>query len=325
MYKILCILSYHCRFTLCALLMAAFSMNALGSSLSFALTPETADPTPIYDQELENADSKVLKTRVRYARRLNTPSKHYVWLQLVKLLEAKSGLDIDLIFPKSRLEFERGLAMGSYDLAYMTPLQFVAAEQAQKYRAMAKRKAQSLRALILVKKFDKARTLRDIETSAIGYSSLLDYSSSVITRYSLERLDLHPPIQLFESDASLTNALLNKQIRSISIAEATFKGLAPDQQEKMKILWETPGFTAFPIAAHPRVPFYSINKLQRALVNLNRGANKQELLHQLHARNGFEVARNSDWLDAEGIDIDELNLHLNIAPQSPANTLEVQQ
>jgi phosphonate transport system substrate-binding protein len=291
----------------------------LAQGLNFGITPEAPDPTPAYDKRFENAESKVLKTRVIYVPKQDMPSRAQVWKSLTKQLEQKTGLQLNLEMPDSQLEFERNLALGKYDIAYTTPLQFLTAADAQNYRALAKRKAQPLRALIIVRKLDEARTLRDIETGITGFDSILNYSSSIITRYSLKRLDIELPMQLFENEEALFNGLASGQVRAISIAESSFYALSPDRQEQLKILWETPGFAPFAFISHPRVPFYSINKLQRAMVNLNRSGRNQELVEQLGALNGFEVARNSDWLDARGIDVDALNMSLPLVELNSNN------
>lgn len=290
---------------------ASFCSSAQG--LSLAITPEAPDPSPIYDKRFENADSKVLKTRVVYEPRIDSPSRAEVWQKLANQLESKTGLQLNLVLPTSQLEFERNIALGKYDIAYTTPLQFLSASDAQNYRALAKRKAQPLRALIVVKRLDSARTLRDIESDITGFDSVLNYTSSIIPRFSLKRLGMELPMQLFENEKALLSALTSSKVRAISIAESGFYSLSPDRQEQLKILWETPGFAPFAFITHPRVPFYSINKLQRAMVNLNRRGRNADLIEQLGARNGFEVARNSDWLDARSIDLDALNMRLPLA------------
>lgn len=290
---------------------ASFCSSAQG--LSLAITPEAPDPSPIYDKRFENADSKVLKTRVVYEPRRDSPSRAEVWQKLANQLESKTGLQLNLVLPTSQLEFERNIALGKYDIAYTTPLQFLSASDAQNYRALAKRKAQPLRALIVVKRLDSARTLRDIESDITGFDSVLNYTSSIIPRFSLKRLGMELPMQLFENEKALLSALTSSKVRAISIAESGFYSLSPDRQEQLKILWETPGFAPFAFITHPRVPFYSINKLQRAMVNLNRRGRNADLIEQLGARNGFEVARNSDWLDARSIDLDALNMRLPLA------------
>lgn len=298
---------------LLVLMMSVISLCSKAQGLTFAVTPEAPDPTPVYDKRFENADSKVLKTRVYYEPKRGTPSRAQVWQTLANQLESKTGLRLNLELPESQLVFERNLAKGKYDIAYATPLQFLAAAEAQNYRALAKRKAQPLRALIVVKRLDSARTLRDIENDITGFDSVLNYTSSVIPRYSLKRLGIELPMQLFKDEKALLNALTSGNVRAISIAESGFYALSPDRQEQLKILWETPGFAPFAFITHPRVPFYSINKLQRAMVNLNRRGLNQDLIEQLGARNGFEVARNSDWLDARSIDLEALNVRLPLA------------
>lgn len=298
--------------TLLVIFLSLLGIPCYAEPLRFAVTPEAPGPAPEYREVLKNAESKVLKTIVQYERRLDGPKKQDVWLAFTKLLERTTALDIELDFPESQLAFERGLANGSYDFAYMTPLQFIASTESQNYRALVKRKAQPLRSLILVKKEDEARTLRDIENDVTGFSSLLNYTSSIIPRHSLRRLGIELPMSVFSTEEALFQALTANKVRAISVAEASYYDLPPDRQEQHKILWETPGFAPFVFAAHPRLPFFSINKLQRAMVNLNRGGKNQELFALLRANNGFEVARNSDWIDAQSIDLRSLNLNVNL-------------
>ncbi len=74
--------------------------NAQG--LSFAITPEAPDPSPVYDTRFENAESKVLKTRVVYEPRKDSASRAQVWQALASQLEAKTGLQLNLELPKSQ-------------------------------------------------------------------------------------------------------------------------------------------------------------------------------------------------------------------------------
>ena len=298
--------------TLLFIFLSLLGLPCYAEALRFAVSPEAPGPAPEYKQVLKNAESKVLKTIVQYERRPNGPKKQDVWLGLTRQLKQTTGLTIELKFPKTQLEFERGLANGDYDLAYMTPLQFLASTESQNYRALVKRKTQPLRSLILVKKEDEARTLRDIERDLTGFSSLLNYTSSIIPRHSLRRLGIELPITVFASEEELFQGLIADKVRAVSVAESSYYDLPPDRQEQHKILWETPGFAPFVFAVHPRLPFFSINKLQRAMVNLNRGGKNEELIALLRANNGFEVARNSDWIDAQGIDLKSLNLNVNL-------------
>jgi len=280
-------------------------------TLKFGLTPETMPPPPVYNERLINAESKVLKTRIEYDLDENSPKTEDVWQQFIEYVGNKTGQRIELVVAESTLKFEQALSTGEYDLVHITPLQLRETSSSQNYRAIVKRKTKPLRALILVQSKDKARTLRDIEMSITGYSSLLNYNSSIIPRYSIQRLGLTPLIKLFDDDEALMSALDNGEIRAISLAEESYLHLSPNDQKKYKILWETPGFAPFAIAVHSRIPFYTINKLQRAMVNMSRGNKNSDLLRLLGAENGFETARSSDWLDAEDININTLNSHPN--------------
>lgn len=299
--------------TACILLLASTLSGAVfANSIIFAIAPEIPEPQPIYKKILKNADSKVLKTEVSYELDESSLEKAEVWEKLVEFLRRKTGLKIELALTDGQLGFETALSKGKFDMAYLSPLQFLQARESQSYQAIAKRKAQPLRGLVVVLDDDKARTLRDIETSALGFSSLLNYSNSVITRVSLKKVNIQPPLKLYPNSEEMLEALNNKQVRSISLAQHELDALAPDHAATLRILWETPGFTPYAMAVHPRVPFYSVNKLQRALASISRRDEYSDLLDQIHAVNGFEIARNSDWIDAENIRLESLNQDLNI-------------
>jgi phosphonate transport system substrate-binding protein len=271
---------------------------------------------PQYEKVVENADSKVRKSITRYEKKIDDRSRARAWEGAISHLEEQTKLDIELLLPKSQLEFERNLALGNYELAYMTPIQFIAAQSSQQYQALVKRKAEPLRGLILVQKSDKATTLRDIENDNLGLPGLLHYSASILPRLSLQRLGFDLSYTLYESQEKVLNALLKGDVRSGSVSQYSYFSLSPKQQSELKILWETPGFSAYTMAAHPRMPFYSINKLQRALVNLSKKPEFKSLLEDLHARNGFEIARDKDWHDARQIDLDKLNHQIRLAPRT---------
>jgi ABC-type phosphate/phosphonate transport system substrate-binding protein len=282
--------------------------------IKFALAPGIPGPYQKYEKIVDNADSKVLKSITRYQKKPDKDARARAWTSAVAYLNDKTNLDIELLLPESQLQFERNLALGVYEVAYMTPIQFIAAERSQQYQALVKRKAEPLRGLVLVQQTDAATTLRDIENDPLGLPGLLRYSASVLPRVSLEKLGFKLTYDLYNDQDLLVEALLKGDIRSGSISQYTYFSLSPKQQTELKILWETPGFSPYAMAAHPRLPFYSINKLQRAFVNLSKNAEFQELLEDLHARNGFEIARNSDWYDAEKIDIDKLNHQVKLTP-----------
>lgn len=235
------------------------------------------------------------------------PGRVQVWSDAVDHLSKKSGLAMDADLPQSQLVFERKLANGQYDFAYISPMQFISAREFPGYTAIAKRKAEPLRSVIVVKKFSPFKTFAELRDLRIGFSHPLDYTGSIIPRDSLQRANFSVQGSFLPDQQQVLNAVLTSKIDAGAVGSETWDATGPEFSQNLRIIWDSPGYTPFAFVAHPRLPFYSNTKLQRALVGMIKHEDGQALLEFMHVHNGFESATNSDWHDAQNIDLDKLN------------------
>ncbi len=298
------------------LVLAFYPSVLLAETLVLGVAPSAEAPFPRYEEVLNNANSKVLKTYSSYRKLPPLKTKAQAWKETSIYLSGQTGLNIVSDLPTSQLQFERKLALGEYALVYLSPLQFVTARNHLGFQALAKRKAQPVRGLLLVSQDNQSKTLRDVKQEILSLPGLLDFASSIAPRFSLDRLNFSFPLYLKLSESEIVAKLVTGEINFGSVSEHHYLSLDPATQKKIKILWETPGYTPFALAANPNVPFYSVSKLQRALISMGKKAQGKNLLPYLQVNNGFEIARNSDWHDIEQIDIDMLNNNLQVVDHS---------
>lgn len=244
--------------------------------------------------------------KLRY-RKSQVPSQQQIWQSLVEYLSQETTLALQLDSASSTLDFELKLAKGYYDLAYMLPTQFASFSLRPGYKAIAKRKAQPLRGILVTRAQGPIQSLRQLRSKSITFPGLLDFAASIAPRHSLLKLNF--PIQasfVASQDLSYQQVLDGSALATGGTRES-FEALHPDTREQLKIIWDTPGYTPYAFAAHTRTPFFSIIKLQRALAGMTKTEKGKALLPLLLVENGFETAKDSDWHDAADIDLDSLN------------------
>ncbi len=283
-------------------------------TLTIAITPAVPQPHARYEK-IPNPDATkfdAIKNKQQHIMVLaskNTPSRSEAWQAVIKLLSETSGVELQMVPFVSRLEFELAMSKGSYDLAYLDPLQFHQFKTHPGYNALVKRRAQPLQALIVTPQTTPVTSIKDLAGQSIAYPGLLNYDASVIARESLRRLQIDHIPRFYPSSEAVFKAVLAGDVAAGATRIEDLKGQDLDIQQKLHILWDTPGYTPYALAAHPRVSFFTINRLQRALVRLDKTERGRELLSHIFVENGFETASNGDWHDAAAIDPKSLRQH----------------
>lgn len=297
---------------LCTGLYAPASAN----DLIIGIDPSLPEPTPEYLEDRSELERKKFG-KIRYER-VDPISKAQAWEAVIGILAADSRIDLKLEHSSSQLDFELKLAKGYYDLAYMNPMQFVRFNHRSGYKAMAKRKSQPLRGLVVVKKDSPISGLRDIGKQVIVFPGLLDFQASIAPRQSLKKLDISYTPHFVAGPIEAYEGVLSGQYSAAAGTAESLKWLAPPVRDTLRIIWDTPGYTPHAFAAHTRLPFYSLIRLQQALVGLIKTETGKKILPLIHARNGFEVAKDAEWHDARQINLTELN---RIPPRQDATEI----
>jgi len=310
------------RFTRVAFFLAinfAFTNLAFSAPLIIGIAPSLPEPIA----ELEVLDDKPSKKQKILNRKLSgnaepkpepkalireiLPTKEQAWQRIFSYIETESGLELQFEPATSQLDFELKLAKGYYDLAYITPLQFNAFRDFPGYQAQIKRKSQPLRGIVFVKKNGPITTLADLRGSTIAFPGLLNFSGSIIPRESLQKLNFEIIPQFLPNANSVYAEVANGQYVAGGGTEESFHAQPAEIKNRLRMIWDSPGFSPHALVAHPRVPFFTLVKLKRALVGMNKDDESKKLLKHIFVDNGFEAARGADWDEIKSIDLNRLN------------------
>lgn len=298
-----------------------FTSNGHAAAYRIGIAPSLPEPV----EDLKPAEDDSLEAKIRRGLKVKgktpptpkpaqnpltpveLPTKYQAWHKLLALLTEETGIEFELVKAKSELSFELGLAKGRFDFAYTSPLQFIAFKEQPGYKAIAKRKTQPIRGIIFVKKNSSQRSLTQLRNETFAFPSPIDFPGSIAIRHSLQQLDFGFEPVFFSEPAKVYTAVAQGEFVAGGGTHETFKAQPPEIRNTLHIIWDSPGYTPYPFIAHPRVPFLTIIKLQRALANIDKNENSKTILKHIFADNGFEVAKDTDWHDAELIDLNQLN------------------
>jgi len=298
---------------ICTLIgIVGFSIPATAEPFIVGVAPSIPSPLPQIKEDSyttlkkpgtnnNNSNTSISSKRER------VPSKIQAWQSVFDYLANKASLEFTFEPTDSQLDFELKLAKGHYDLAYINPLQFAAFHDYPGYKAIAKRKAQPIRSMIFVKQHGPITTLTQLRDATIAFPGALNFPASVVPRESLQRLNVDIIPHFLSSEKKVFQEVAKGAFIAGAGTKAGFQAQSQGIQNALHAIWTSPGFTPHALVAHPRVPFFSINKLQRAMIKMNKREEGKALLPYIFVDNGFEVARDSDWDEINLIDLDTLN------------------
>lgn len=286
-------------------------------ALTVGISPTLPAPNPFYDK-LKPSGKRF--ERERYQKRSGA-DKYEVWQMLIEELSRLSKIPLQAPKSTGTLSFERQLAQGEYDLAYIDPRQFIQGSEYANYSALAKAKAKPARGILVARRDSPISTLRDIDARGIVYPHALNFSASIVPRASLAQLGFKLPAHYVADEHAAFQAVLQDQFPVAAGTAHNLAALSPLERAQLKVVWDTPSYTPDAFVAHQRLAFFDKTRLQKALVQLFKTELGKRLLPLIAVDNGFESARDRDWQDAQTIDFESLERQTNLPEPSSAQHL----
>lgn len=229
-----------------------------------------------------------------------------IWAPILKHLSEESGLKLRFVTAKDIPTFEKRLANGDYDFAYMNPYHFTVFNQNPGYRAVAKRKDQPIRGIVVVRKDSDATTLSDLDGVRMAYPSPAAFAASVLPRAKLISDGLNIEPHYVSSHDSVYLGVAKGIFAAGGGVKRTLNNIPADVRDQLKVLWTSAPYTPHAIASHPDIDDKTYQKLQAALVKMYHSEQGKTLLKSLKVKHGFQAASDHDWDDVRGLGIELL-------------------
>ena len=227
-----------------------------------------------------------------------------LWTPILAHLGRESGLDIQFKTAPDIPEFERRLAANEFDFAYMNPYHFTVYNEAPGYRAVARARDKRIRGILVVRQDSPIESIEELHDMTLAFPAPAAFAANILPRSSLAAMgnDIEP--RYVSSHDSVYRSVARGLYPAGGGVVRTFRALAPEIREQLRVLWTTEGYTPHAIAASARIPAEVSARLRKALIDMEATPQGRQLLENLKLK-GFEAARDEDWDDVRA-----LNIHL---------------
>lgn len=231
-----------------------------------------------------------------------------LWTPIMQYLSAKTGHQIIFSTAQNIPTFEQRLLAGEYDIAYMNPYHFTLFNQKPGYRAIAKQKDKVIKGIVVVAKDSPLSSLQQLAGQTLAFPSPAAFAASVLPRAKMQQDNITFTPQYVSSHDSVYLAVSRGIFPAGGGVKRTFNNTDPTVREKLRVLWETPGYTSHALAVHPKMPAKVKQSLQQALIGMTTDPEGMALLKAINFK-GIEAADDSRWSDVKALDI-QLLQHL---------------
>lgn len=228
------------------------------------------------------------------------------WSPLLAALSQNANFQLRFATAPDIPTFEKRLARGEYDVAYMNPYHFTVFNHAPGYQALVKEKNKKIQGIIVVNKQSDIRSLDQLEGTELAFPAPAAFAASVLPRANLKIKGLTNDIKYVGSHDSVYLAVAQGLVAGGGGVKRTFKTMDKAITAQLRILWETPGYTPHAVAVNPRVDASIMSELAQGFSHLSSTPEGLKLLESLGFK-PFEPAKNSDWDDVRALGLGEFS------------------
>jgi phosphonate transport system substrate-binding protein len=229
-----------------------------------------------------------------------------LWAPILAEVGTRAGFELEFHTAPDIPTFEKRLAEGAYDIAYMNPYHYTVFSASPGYRAFARQRDKRIRGILVTRRDAEIDDIEALDGSRLAFPAPAAFAASVLPRAALRDAGIAFEPSYVRSHDSVYRAVAQGLYPAGGGIERTFANTDPEVREQLRVLWRTDGFTPHPFAAHPRVDPLAVDRVRDAMVTLSEDEAGQALLATV-GFGGIEAAQDADWNDVRSLEIDLLD------------------
>lgn len=235
-----------------------------------------------------------------------------LWSPIFRYLSEQTGYVIKLKTAPNIPIFEKRVAAGEYDIAYMNPYHYVVFSQSPGYRAFAKQKDKRIVGILVSRNVDSQKDVSALDGKVLAFPSPAAFAASILPRAFLKKQGVAFIPKYVKSHDSVYRNVAKGFFPAGGGIIRTLKSAEPDIRKQLVTLWKSPGYTPHAFAAHPRVAASVVRRLGEVMVLMGEIPKGREYLKAIKFK-GVVEAKTEDWDDVRALDIHLLGASLTKA------------
>ena len=225
-----------------------------------------------------------------------------LWTPICKYLSKQTGYRFVFKTAKDIPTFEKRLAAGEYDIAYMNPYHYTVFSIDPGYRAIAKETNKRIQGIIVVKKDSPYQSIAELSGKTLAFPAPAAFAASVLPRAYLKTNQIEISPRYVRSHDSVYLTVSKGLYPAGGGIQRTFNNMPESIRQQLRILWKTPGYTPHAFAVHPRLPAAVVRDIAGALIAMSTNEEGGNLLKNLNF-NPIGSAKDEDWDDVRELGI----------------------
>jgi phosphonate transport system substrate-binding protein len=225
-----------------------------------------------------------------------------LWTPICKYLSKQTGYRFVFKTAKDIPTFEKRLAAGEYDIAYMNPYHYTVFSIDPGYRAIAKETNKRIQGIIVVKKDSPYQSIAELSGKTLAFPAPAAFAASVLPRAYLKTNQIEISPRYVRSHDSVYLTVSKGLYPAGGGIQRTFNNMPESIRQQLRILWKTPGYTPHAFAVHPRLPAAVVRDTAGALIAMSTNEEGGKLLKNLNF-NPIGSAKDEDWDDVRELGI----------------------
>lgn len=205
-----------------------------------------------------------------------------IWSPILTELEAKTGYKFQIVGISTIPEFEGEYEKGTFDIAYMNPYHSIVANKTQGYEAVLKDGMKSLFGVLVVKKEDAIKEVKELDGEKLSFPAPNALGASLLMRTELKmihNIDITPIYVNTHTNSYLS--VLEGKTRAGGGVMRTFNELGDDIKNQLRIFYSTQKTPPHPIVVHPRVTAEAKRKIVEGLLEISQNEKTKGLLEKI--------------------------------------------
>lgn len=223
-----------------------------------------------------------------------------VWIPVMNRLSQETGLKIRFATTKDIPTFEKCLAKGAYELAYMNPYHYTVFHKKSGYQAFAHQAEKRLQGLIVVKADSTAQQLADLDGQKFAFPSPAAFGASILPRAEMRLRNIWFEANYVKSHDSVYRAVAAGLYAAGGGVKRTFNNIPADLRSQLRVIHTTEAYTPHAFTARKDLGMETITKISNALLAI--GKRDPGLISPL-GMSGFQAAKDTDWNDVRALNL----------------------
>lgn len=231
---------------------------------------------------------------------------HRDWTPLLKALEKKTGHRFTLKLYDSIPDFEKGFLKGEPDFAYMNPYHAVMAKEAQGYQPIIRDGKRLLIGIVVARKDSNIKNIQDLQGKKIAFPAPNAFGASLYIRALLREKEgiNFTPVYVVTHSNGYRQTLLRRTSAAGGV-DRTLKKEKKQVQEKLRVIFKTPGKAAHPISVHRRVPVKVRNAVQAAIIEISQTEKGRNILKRVYLHHPIKARYKTDYYPLKSINLEK--------------------